>query len=111
MLTAVTAPHSKTIFGAAMIPIRSAAKKPIAADGGQLISIIIHGKQKKTDVAFFCRAEIGYFFFGLCFACAKSDPATVFSSRVDFLLASSLPALLAGFFPVVMFNTPADSHR
>jgi hypothetical protein len=40
--------------------------------------------------------------FGFRVACAKSDPATVFSSFVDRLFASSFPALDAGFLPVAI---------
>ena len=42
------------------------------------------------------------FGWGLRFACARSDPATVFSSFADLLSLSSLLAFLAGRLPVTM---------
>ena len=54
--------------------------------------------------------SVSHFFFGgdafLCLACAKSEAATVFSAGGVFLLPSSLPAMCAGFFPVVRTVSP-----
>ena len=48
-----------------------------------------------------CKSKT-YFFLGLRLACARSEPATVFSDLLDFLLLSSFEAFDAGFFPVTM---------
>ncbi len=48
-----------------------------------------------------------FFFFGgvRCFACARSEPATVFSSRVDLLFRNSLLAFEAGTLPVAILKS------
>lgn len=48
---------------------------------------------------------MAYFFLGLRFAWARSEPATVFSDLLDFLLLSSFEAFDAGFFPVTITHS------